>query len=430
MAIDPSNHLRVAALVPPAGGLVRSLDGGETWTPGNVSCPVSSCGGKLVADPGGSGALLMVSFGLSLSRDWGATFRALGPPGPGSASVAAFDPTHPGWIYVGTSAGTLGAFWLSTDYGATWNPKASPSTGFSFILNLAVDLEQPATLVATTPDGLYKSTDGARSWTRTTGPGPASFSIEGFDPFVLLSHRCASGGGLAAIGSGGAPSFQVAFSQDYGATWMTPQLTSVTGVTAGPSCAVYVMRQGTSDVFVSKLAPDGTALWTTYFGGADQDVPVALALDAQGNAYVAGNTTSPDFPSTVARIGPPGQGAVFVARFTPAGMLAYSALIGGEARTTAIAMAVDPSGNAYVAGSTNSQAFPITPGTLVTKTDPATTLASTQTDSRWQPHLRHLPWAHPALIPGACWQTRTGRPSSPAPAPRRSRPTGRGPHSL
>jgi uncharacterized protein (TIGR03437 family) len=231
-----------------------------------------------------------------------------------------------------------------------------------------VDPDQPDTLVAATPDGLFKSSDGAASWTRVTGSG-AAFSVETHDPFALLSHRCAPAGALAAMGSGPG-SFRVAFSPDYGATWMTPQLTNVTAVTAGPSCAVYVTRQGSSDAFVARLAPDGTALWTTYLGGADQDAPVALVLDAQGNAYVAGNTTSPDFPSTVPRIGPAGQGAVFVAKFTPDGRLQYSALISGEARDTETVLAVDRAGDAYVAGSTDSQSFPVTPGAFVSKVDP------------------------------------------------------------
>ncbi len=367
LAVDPGNHLRVAAIVPMSGALIRSLDGGETWVPGSVSCPVSSCGGRLFADPGGSGALLMLSFGLYLSRDWGVTFQAIEPPGPGSPAVAAFDPSHPGWIYVGTSAGTLGAFWLSMDFGATWNAKASPPTTFSAMLTLAVDPgTAPSTLLAAAVDGLYKSTDGAASWVRTAGPG-ASFSLEGNDPFALLSG-CASGG-LAAIGSAGAGSFQVAFSKDYGASFMTPHLTGVTSVASGPSCAIYMMRKGSSDAFLSKLAPDGTAIWTTYFGGVDQDAPAGLALDAQGNAYVAGNTTSPDFPTTLPAIGPPGQSAVFVARFTAAGRLDYSVLIGGEARNTAVAIAVDQSGGAYVAGSTDSQGFPVSAGALVTKLD-------------------------------------------------------------
>ena len=52
-----------------------------------------------------------------------------------------------------------------------------------------------------------------------------------------------------------------------------------------------------------------------------------------------------------------------------------SALIGGEARDTATVLAVDRTGNAYVAGSTDSQRLPVTPGAFVSKVDPGITLA-------------------------------------------------------
>ena len=362
MAIDPGNHLHIVALDPSTGALFRSLDGGDTWTSGSAACGASTnCGGTVTADSTGSGSLLAFAFGaINLSRDWGASFQRIGPPGPGSPSVAAFDPTHRGWLYAGTAAGVMGGFWLSQDFGVTWTAKASPPTTFSAISNLAVD--EAGVLLASTVDGIYQSTDGAATWRQLSGFG-ANFQVSSQYPFALLSRQCGSGGELAAIGSGGGvATFQAAFSSDYGATWTTPSLTSVKSLAAGPGCAVYVTRQASSDAFLSKLAPDGAVLWTTYFGGVDQDAPVALVVDQQGNPWLTGNTTSPDFPATVPRIGPAGQGSVFVARFTPSGQLSYSALIGGESRNAAVTLAVDRAGNAYVAGTTLSQMFPITAG--------------------------------------------------------------------
>lgn len=362
LAIDPGNHLRVAAIAP-SGGLIRSLDAGETWTAG-----ASAATSRLIADPSGSGALLAGTFILSLSRDWGLSFQQIGPPAQGVLSTAAFDPSHPGWIYVDIAAGVTGTLWLSTDYGATWTQKASPPTTFSGILNLAVDPDQPNTLLAATADGLFKSSDGGASWTRRDGPG-SSFLLEGNDPFAIVRHSCSPGGGLFALGSGVIGTYQVAFSPDDGATWMTPQLTNVTGVTAGPGCAVYATRTGTTDAFVARLAPDGSPLWVTFLGGSDRDAPVGLALDSQGNAYVIGNTTSPDFPSSVQRIGVRGPTSVFVTKFSPDGRIEYSVLVSGEASTTATAVAVDSSQNAYLVGQTNSRSFPVTPGAVVTTLD-------------------------------------------------------------
>jgi uncharacterized protein (TIGR03437 family) len=358
LAIDPGNHLRLAA-IRPSGGIIRSLDGGETWSAGG---PLAAQ--QLIADPTGSGALLAGNFLLSISRDWGLTFQQLNPPGPGAPSAMAFDPSHPGWIYVDTAAGVLGTLWLSTDYGVSWTQKASPPTTFSGMLSLSVDPDQPATLLAATADGLYKSADGAASWTRQAGPA-GSFNFDGFSPFALVRHSCAPSGWLFALGERDVLTYQVAFSPDDGVTWMTPQLTSVTGVAAGPGCAVYATRQATTDAFVARLAPDGTPLWTTFLGGSDRDAPVALVLDAQANAYVIGNTTSPDFPSTVPRIGVPGEASVFLTRFSPDGRVVYSTVVSGEANNTATAIAVDGSQNAYLVGQTDSLSFPVTPSALV-----------------------------------------------------------------
>jgi uncharacterized protein (TIGR03437 family) len=363
LTIDPGNHLRVAAVEPFTGKIMRSVDGGESWSAGSLACSISNCQGLLLADPTGSGALLVSSFGLYLSRDWGLTFQTLQPPGQGTGSAASFDPSNRGWIYAASSAGVSGTLSLSRDFGATWVSKAVPPSNFSAIFSLAVDPDQPNALVAATPDALYRSLDGAVTWVRESSSG-GSFLPQGRIPFAILGRRCAPAGGLVAAGGAGSASYAVAFSSDYGATWQTPRLTGVSSVSAAADCTVYATRTLTSDAFVSKVAPDGTVLWTTYLGGSDADAPVALAVDNQDNLYVAGNTNSPDFPSTVARIGVAGQDGVWVAKFSPEGRVLYAVVVGGEAHTMALAIAADANRNLYVAGRTNSAQFPVTPGTL------------------------------------------------------------------
>ena len=284
--------------------------------------------------------------------------------------TAAFDPSHRGWIYADNAAGVSGTLSLSTDFGVTWTAKASPPTTFSGMQYLAVDPDQPNTLAAGTPDGLYKSTDGAASWTRVAPSGGiASFSPQTFDPFAPVSHSCSPTGGLFALGNGSSfvGSYQVAFSPDYGTTWGQPQLTHLNSVAVGPGCAVYITRQASSDAFVAKVTPEGQTLWATYLGGSDQDAPAGLAVDTQGNAYVTGTTTSPDFPVNVPRIGVAGRNSVFAVMLSPEGKLLYSVLVGGEANNSATAITVDARQNAYLVGSTNSQSFPVTPGTLATQ---------------------------------------------------------------
>jgi uncharacterized protein (TIGR03437 family) len=376
LVIDPGNHLRLAAVTPAAGGIIRSVDGGQTWTPGGATCGASSCGGQLFADPAGSG-ILVVTDGF-ISRDWGLTFQEYGPGGGGGPMAAAFDPSHPGWIYVGTGRGASGDLYLSTDYGVTWTPKASPPTVFSNIMYLVVDPDQPNILMAACANGLYKSSDGATSWTLQAGPmGPQvspHFSADtgpSTATFALVHHSCNGGGGILAMGSAIAGISAVAFSSDFGLTWNTPQLSTVSSVASGPGCTLYVTRRSGSDAFVAKLGPDGDVLWATFLGGSDQDAIVALALDPQGNVYVAGNTSSPDFPGTVPHIGPVGEQSAFVAKLSPVGTVSYSVTIGGEAANKAVALAIDLNENAYLAGTTNSLRFPATPGTIVASLDQA-----------------------------------------------------------
>src|SRR5262249_6014467 len=116
--------------------------------------------------------------------------------------------------------------------------------------------------------------------------------------------------------------------------------------------------------------PTGTALlYSPFWGGTKDDTANALAIDAAGNAYVGGQTTSLDFPDTVgSRLR--GQNAAFVSKINPSGdQFVYSRFIGGDSVDAAFDIAVDSAQNAYLAGSTQStpaQGFPIFGGPNLT----------------------------------------------------------------
>lgn len=119
---------------------------------------------------------------------------------------------------------------------------------------------------------------------------------------------------------------------------------------------------GGFDAFVAKLTAAGDALvYSTYLGGPAEDRGTGVAVDAQGNAYVAGFTASIGFPTSSALFASFGGGPYdgFVAKFSPAGGLSYSTYLGGVAEDKANAIAVNPAtGEAFVTGSTNSPNFP------------------------------------------------------------------------
>ncbi len=118
---------------------------------------------------------------------------------------------------------------------------------------------------------------------------------------------------------------------------------------------------GQTQAFVSKLAADGSSLvWSTYLGGTGHDAGRAVAVDAAGGVYVAGYTQSSDFPIVGGFDSTLGSSRdVFVARISPAGdALAWSTFLGGNNVDEANGMALDATG-VYVAGRTTSTDFPV-----------------------------------------------------------------------
>jgi hypothetical protein len=145
----------------------------------------------------------------------------------------------------------------------------------------------------------------------------------------------------------------------------------VTGGTSSPNFPTKNPLQpslggGIGDAFATKLNAAGTALvYSTFLGGSGHDGGSGIAVDAAGNTYVTGRTDSPNFP-TQNPLQPTFGGGfsdAFVAKLNPAGSaLVYSTFLGGsndagfEERGEGIA--VDPAGNAYVMGRTDSADFP------------------------------------------------------------------------
>jgi len=110
------------------------------------------------------------------------------------------------------------------------------------------------------------------------------------------------------------------------------------------------------------LVVDPVLVYSTYFGASAFESGNAMAVDRQGNLYLAGETASADFPG-VALSNPAfggGVNHVFVAKLNPAGSaLLYASYFGGNSFDIAAGIAVDGAGNAYVAGRTYSTNFPV-----------------------------------------------------------------------
>jgi hypothetical protein len=155
-------------------------------------------------------------------------------------------------------------------------------------------------------------------------------------------------------------------------------------VTGGTFSADYPTSRGAfdqtfngfEDAFVTKLNESGARLvYSTYLGGSSRDVDIEggdftslgndIAIDEDGNAYVAGGTFSADYPTT------PGafdatynqSGDAYVTKLNESGSrLVYSTFLGGTNTDAGLGVAVDEEGTAYLTGNTASVTYPTTPG--------------------------------------------------------------------
>jgi len=163
------------------------------------------------------------------------------------------------------------------------------------------------------------------------------------------------------------------------------------GVTSGTTLTttnpIQSQNAGGTDGFIVKYNASGTQDFASYFGGSGNDQISGVHIDASGNTYVTGQTTSAGLPTVPRREASyqasfpihnayqntPGGGIdAFVAKIGPTGTLLYSTLLGGSGDDIGYAVTADSSGNAYVTGSTASTNFPTTKpiqANLSSKTD-------------------------------------------------------------
>jgi hypothetical protein len=166
-----------------------------------------------------------------------------------------------------------------------------------------------------------------------------------------------------------------------GATSSTAGFPTPTGGSAG----TVPPGGGGSDVFVARISNSGSSLtldYLTFIGGSAVDYPVGIAVDSGFNVYLAGNTTSSDFPTTSAGFQTSASTAgnhAFVTQLdSSASGALYSTYLSGNGMDTASDMTLDNQGRIYVIGTTTlpsgtGNTFPVTAGALQ-----ATALASSQ----------------------------------------------------
>jgi Beta-propeller repeat len=185
-----------------------------------------------------------------------------------------------------------------------------------------------------------------------------SFEVASYDPDKMLVIDPVLSYSTYLGGSGLDDGVGIAVDSS-GSAYVTGYTLSTNFPTGSP---LQSSNSGSSDAFVVKLNPSGSALvYSTYLGGSGPDVGHGIAVDSSGNAYVTGSTDSANFPtaSPLQALYGGGGGDAFVAKLNTNGSaLVYSTYLGGSADDFGQGIAVDSSGNAYVTGVTLSTDFP------------------------------------------------------------------------
>ena len=249
-------------------------------------------------------------------------------------------------------------------------------TNYDTMSAIAVDSSGAAYLTGNTGSADYPVTPGVFQSTAASGFKTCAFVTKlnaSGTAIVYSSFLCGSGGlsggdvgtDIAVDSSGDAYIVGTAYSSNFPTTTGAFQTTNKAAAADG------------TNGFITKVNPTGTALiYSTDLGGSTSDSANSLAVDSAGDAYVAGSSYSTNFPTTTGAFQTTNKSAPddgwnqFVTKLNPTGTgLIYSTYIGGSddySGPIAIQVAIDSSGDAYIAGTSISSDFPTTTGAYQT----------------------------------------------------------------
>lgn len=242
-------------------------------------------------------------------------------------------------------------------------------TGRDICGQIAVDAEGNAYVLGCTSSKDFPVTPGTFQTTfkggedTPTGRGDLFVAKLSADGSKLVYCTYVGGSGAEAYGSNLVlcPSGSVCFA----ASTVSPDFPTTANALAKSYSGGADLRSG-GDAVVVKLNATGTALeYSTYVGGSGGEHGTSLAVDRDGNVWLAGETTSDDFPTTpgaICRKLKGGSDCFFVELNPTSGALLYSSLLGGSKSDSSAAIAVHASGLLILTGRTESADFPVTPG--------------------------------------------------------------------
>ena len=301
---------------------------------------------SVASDAQGNAYVTGLTFASDYPRTAGLPAAAAAGPGPGEISVAFFAKISPAGDKI-LFAGGFGATTRACDCCSSCFLSTLVTTGTA----IAVDAGGNVYIAGNT-NGLGLPTTSGALLANGIGAFVAKVNASGTGiAYMTYLGAGVNSPGIGTVATDGIASIAVDASGNAYLCGYTadPNFPATTGAfqsaLANPELPPFA---GPPDAFVAKLNPTGGAMvWATYLGGAATDRATALAVDPGGDVWVSGTTDSFDFPISA---GLPGGGE-FLAEFNPSG----SALLYGiraPANSLAAALAVDTRGVIHTAGAT------------------------------------------------------------------------------
>ena len=365
LAIDPgSNVLYAGAPEWYPVGVFTSADNGETWNDTDFF-------GHVVTSLAVSHSVVYAGTSSGVfKKTGGGSWTDVSNGIQEAVMSVAVSADNPDVAYAGTNS----ALYQTVSGGSAWSARLTFP-----VWSVTIAASNPSIAYVATAYGSGMTEDGGILW-QGSGPAGTNLAVFAIDP---LDPRRVYGGGAVGwdsfVSRISADGSHLEYSTFIGGTrseWGTniavdaSAAAYVTGITQSTDFPIRGAFQphgdGSMDVFVAKISDAGALVYSTYLGGTASDYAPKIAVDGSGQAHIVGITLSTNFPP--ANSFQPAHGGgwedVFVTTLNASGNgLVYSTYLGGSDHDTSWnspgpAIAVGPSGEAFVTGATMSDNFP------------------------------------------------------------------------